>query len=283
MNITKASKDKRILKILFPILGSILVIAIIFIFSALIWIGLSGFKFLDFFIVLQLLLKKMGAYSTLLAAIVATVFFQSYTTSKSEDKDIELKIQNIGHYTLAFPREDDGYNEEFKGDKIVLEICTSDDFKIEECEQMKKNNVTHLFVKFLTSKNTSSNLKNMMAFSEDFFDKNKKQIIANYFSYCEKIKYPSPLYCSAKPTSELKNNIESDRNRYFNLFVKANSNECIKTVWISAITDEGVLLFIKVKLKIQLQMINEKEGYYIQLLQQTSYFKHNNELYTLYR
>jgi hypothetical protein len=141
MNITKESKDRLILKILFPVIGSIVVIAVIFIFSTLIWIGISDFKFLDFFHVLQLLLKKMGAYSTLIAAIVATVFFQSYTESKSEDKDIELKIQNIGHYTLAFQREDDEYNEEFKGDKIVLEICTSNDFEIEDCEGIKEKNI----------------------------------------------------------------------------------------------------------------------------------------------
>lgn len=283
MSITKKSRDKQILKVLLPILGSIFVVAAIFIFSDVIWIGISDYKFSDFFFVLQLILEKMGAYSTLLAAIVATIFFQSYTASKSEDKDIELKIQNIGHYTLAFPREDDEYSEKFTGDKIVLEICTNDDFEIEDFEKVKENKYVYLFIKFLTSKNTSSNLKNMMSFSEDFFDKNKKHILTNYFSYCEKIKYPSPLYCSAKPTSELKNNIEADRNRYFNLFVKADSEEIIKNIWISAITDEGVLLFIKVKLKIQSLMKNEKMGCYIQLLQQTSYFKHNNKLYTLYR
>jgi hypothetical protein len=122
-----------------------------------------------------------------------------------------------------------------------------------------------------------------MTFSQDYFDKNKKSILVNYFSYCEKIKYPSPLYCSAKPTSELKNNIEKDRNRYFNLFVKAGCENFKKTIWISEITDEGVLLFIKVKLKIKLSMKNEKKHYYIQLLQQTSYFKHKNKLHTLFR
>lgn len=277
------TKDNRILKILFPMIISILVIAVIFIFSALIWIEISNFKSSDFFIVLQLLFKKMGSYSVLLTAIVATIFFQSYTASKSEDKDIEFKIQNIGHYTLVFPREDDAYYEEFIEDKIVLEICEENDFEIEKSEQIKNKEYILLYIKFLTSKSTSSNLKNMMAFSENFFKKNKKEIIVNYFSYCEKVKYASPLYCSAKSTNESNNNAQVDINSYSNLFVKIEGKEIIKSIWISAITDEGVLLFIKVKLKIQELVKNKKTGYHYQLLQQTSYFKHNKELYTLYR
>ncbi|MBU3130274.1 hypothetical protein [Clostridium tagluense] len=277
------NKSKRVLGILFPMIISIAVIAAIFIFVAITWIGISDFKTSNFLFVLQLILKKAGTYSVLLSAIVATIFFQSYTASKVEDKDKELKIQNIGHYTLAFQREEDEYNEKFKGGKIVLEICTDEEYKIESSDEINAGKYSLFPIKFLTSKNISSNLKNIMVFNDDYFSKNKKEILTNYYSYCEKIKYPSPLYCSAKPTSELDNNQKADVNRYFNLFVKSDSKKITRTIWISAITDEGVLLFIKVKLRIHSLTKEEKAGYYCELLQQTSYFKHNNELHSLYR
>ena len=58
-----------------------------------------------------------------------------------------------------------------------------------------------------------------MAFSDEYFEKNKKDILSNYYHYCEKITYPSPLYCSTKPTNELENNEALDRNRYFWLII----------------------------------------------------------------
>ncbi len=57
--------------------------------------------------------------------------------------------------------------------------------------------------KFLTSKKESTNLKNIMAFGEKYFEENRKDIIRNYYQYCEKVTYATPLYCSTKPTREL--------------------------------------------------------------------------------
>lgn len=277
------NKSKHVFRIILPMIISVLAIATIFIFTALIWIVISDYKFVDFFVVLQLILKKAGSYSVLVSAIIATVFFQSYTESKAEDKEKDLKIQNIGQYTLAFQREEDEYREEFRGGKIVLEICTDEDYKIEDIRQSEKEKYALFSIKFLTSLNTSSNLKNIMAFNTDYFKKNMRKIVNNYYIYCEKIKYQSPLYCSAKPTSELDNNQKADINRYFNLVVKIYDNSLPRTIWISSITNEGVLLFIKVRFRISLLAKGEEEGYYFELLQQTSYFKHNNELIPLYK
>ena len=78
------------------------------------------------------------------------------------------------------------YEEKFVGDKMVVEIQSEDDFLY---DPMKANKDTfHLLIKFLTSKNRSTNLKNIMAFNEDYFEKNKKDIINNYYKYCEKSK-----------------------------------------------------------------------------------------------
>lgn len=52
-----------------------------------------------------------------------------------------------------------------------------------------------------------------------------------------------------------------------------------KSFWISAVTEEGILLFIKVKLKIK----NCSRGVLVLLLQQSTYHKSQNKLCPLYR
>ncbi|TCT17120.1 hypothetical protein EDC18_101418 [Natranaerovirga pectinivora] len=272
----------KTLKILIPVIISVIAITVLFLMSTFLWIGISNYKLTEFCFVFRLILQNMGGYSTLLAAIIATIFFGSYTATKADDKDMELKIQNIGHYTLAFQRENDEYKEDFKGDKIVLEIYIDSDFDIDSVDKISEELYVPFFIKFLTSKNCATNLKNIMAFSDEYFTKNQQKIVSKYFDYCEKVKYPSPLYCSAKPTSELENNSKADINRYFNLMIKI-CNEEIKNIWVSAITDEGVLLFIKVKLKVDKRLNNQKTSYYCQLIQQTSYFKHNRCITALFR
>ena len=89
-----------------------------------------------------------------------------------------------------------------------------------------------------------------MAFSADYFEKNEESILKDYYGYCERVTYASPLYCSTKPTSELKNNNDEDINRYFWLFLRDTLEAKFKTFWISAVTEEGILLFIKVKVRI---------------------------------
>lgn len=53
----------------------------------------------------------------------------------------------------------------------------------------------------------------------------------------------------------------------------------IKNIWLSAITEEGFLLFIKAKVKLQ-KMDTEVN---ISLLQQTTYYKSKNDIVALYR
>ncbi|HBJ1648377.1 TPA: hypothetical protein LA462_002919 [Clostridium botulinum] len=76
---------------------------------------------------------------------------------------------------------------------------------------------------------------------------------------------------------------KADINRYFNLFVKTYGKNTLRTNWILIITNEGVLLFIKVIFRISSLAKGEDVRYHFELLQQTSYFKYNNELIKLYR
>ncbi len=77
-----------------PILGSLILLLFIFIASTFIWIFISDFILRDFFIVLQLIFKKIGIYSTLLAGIIVSIFYNSFTAVKAKNKEIEEKIRN---------------------------------------------------------------------------------------------------------------------------------------------------------------------------------------------
>lgn len=255
---------------------AVILLMIIFIGGSFLWIAITPYKLGQFFLVLSLCIKNAGSYSVLLVGIVITIFFQIYSKEKEIEKEDKIKIEEVGYYTLAFPRSDDKYEENFQKDKIVMEINDEEDYKF---SAVNKRDKCIFFIKFLTSKEKSTNLKNIMAFGEDYFDKNKKDILKNYYHYCEKITYASPLYCSAKPTSELKSNKEADLNRYFWLITNTGSEAIIKNFWIAAVTEEGILLFVKVKAKIR----KSDRGTQISLLQQTTYYKSNNKLCPLYR
>ncbi len=110
-------------------------------------------------------------------------------------------------------RNEDSYEEAYNGDKIVVEICNEKDYNFNPT--IENHKYYHFLAKFLTSKRDSINLKNIMAFGEKYFEENTKDIIRNYYQYCEKVTYASPLYCSTKPTGELENTAGIDRNRYY--------------------------------------------------------------------
>lgn len=204
-------------------------------------------------------------------------FFQVYSKEKDIERENEIKIGEVGYYTLAFQRKGDDYTEEFCGDKIVVEINDEKDYDFSL--ENRDDGYLWFFIKFLTSKEKSTNLKNIMAFGEDYFDKNKKDILINYYKYCERVTYASPLYCSTKPTNELDNNKKADINRYFWLILNASSDNVTKNFWISAVTEEGILLFIKVKVRLK----KTNMGMHISLLQQTTYYRSNDKLCALYR
>lgn len=255
----------------------VMLLIVIFIGMTFLWIMISSYSIDQFNIVLCLCIKNAGSYSVLLVGIVVTTFFQIYSKEKEKEEEEKIKIGEVGYYTLAFRRPDDKYEEVYNGDKIVVEINNETDYEFQPGKQTEY--YFHFFTKFLTSKQKSTNLKNIMAFSDEYFEKNKKDILSNYYHYCEKITYPSPLYCSTKPTNELENNEALDRNRYFWLIIKLYERKTIKNFWISAVTEDGILLFVKIKARLTcLENMSQ-----IVLLQQTTYFKSQDELCALYR
>lgn len=270
-------------------LVSVLVIGLIFIGTTFLWIGLTPYTFAQFNRVLSLCIKNAGTYSTLLVGIVVTIFWQIYSKEKEIEKDEKAKIKEIGYYTLCFPLKEYGYKEKFVGDKMVIEIRGEEDYVQKQVEEKRKT--LRVPIKFLTSKKESTNLKNIMAFSEEYFNTQKNEIINDYYSYCEKVEYNSPLYCATKPTSENLECSDENRKRYFWLFLnlgnKANKDkkdnedkrEGKKNIWITAVTEEGFLLFIKIKIE-YMDTVQEQK---ISLLQQTTYYKSGGGIVPLYR
>lgn len=262
----------------------IIILFTLFIASTFLWIFITPFKMKEFAYVLSLILKKAGTYSTVLVGIAVTVFYQMYSKEKELERDDRVKIGEVGYYTLAFIRKDDGYEEEYNGDKIVVEICGEEDYEFSP--QKENSGYYHFLAKFLTSKGVSTNLKNIMVFGEKYFKEHQKFIINNYYKYCERVTYASPLYCSTKPTSELQNNNGVDANRYFWLHLKRiENNNDIRNFWISAVTEEGIIMFIKIKVRL-MEAECKKTGerrMRLTLLQQTTYYKSQGKLCTLYR
>ena len=256
-------------------------LSVIFVGATIVWIWVTPYIFVQFSLVLSKILKNAGSYSVLLVGIVVTTSFQIYSKEKELQKEDRIKIGEVGYYTLAFKRQEDVYEEVYNGDKLVVEINDKSDYDFNAEKENSK--YFHFMTKFLTSKSKITNLKNVMAFSENYFEKNKKDILNDYYRFCESITYCSPLYCSTKPTSELINNNESDRNRYFWLLLKCEDNDVIKKFWISAVTEDGVLLFVKVKARIQIIQEHDVVKARISLLQQTTYYESHNELCVLYR
>lgn len=261
------------------VLYVLVVLMIVFMGSAGLWILITPFKIKDFNYVLSQVLKNAGSYSTLLVGIVVTTFYQVYAKEREIEQEDIIKISELGYYTLAFKRNTDDYEEEYSGDKIVVEICNEKDYNFSPTIEGHK--YYHFLAKFLTSKKDSTNLKNIMAFGEKYFEENRKDIIRNYYRYCEKVTYASPLYCSTKPTGELENSNGVDRNRYYWLVLNCAEMEekAIKNFWISAVTEEGIVMFVKVKAQIE----EKGENIALLLLQQTTYYKSQGKLEVLYR
>ena len=231
---------------------------------------------------LSKILQNAGSYSVLLVGIVITTFFQVYSKEKELEKDDRIKIGEVGYYTLCFPLEDEPYHEKFNGDKLVVEINCEKDFDFDAQEDNLE--YFHFMTKFLTSKKNIRNLKNIMVFNDEYFEENKRDILKNYYEYCEKVSYAYPLYCATKPTNVLESKSEYGRNQYFWLLLKCDdTKERIKKFWISAITEEGVVLFVKIKASIQIVQRNGEDKARIRLLQQTNYYVSNNKLCVLYK
>ena len=73
--------------------------------------------------------------------------------------------------------------------------------------------------------------------------------------------------------------IKDNRKRYFRIMLNCSEKSIIKNVWFSAVTEEGLLVFIKAKLKLE-EVDNRLK---VDLLQQTTYYKGKNGIVALYR
>lgn len=109
------------------VLYVLVVLMVVFMGSAGLWILITPFKIKDFNYVLSQVLKNAGSYSTLLVGIVVTTFYQVYAKEREIEQEDIIKISELGYYTLAFKRNTDDYEEEYSGDKIVVEICNEKD------------------------------------------------------------------------------------------------------------------------------------------------------------
>lgn len=87
------------------------------------------------------------------------------------------------------------------------------------------------------------------------------------------------MYCATKPTNENTEDIKDNRKRYFWIILNCSEKSIIKNIWFSAVTEEGLLLFIKAKLKLE-KVDNRLK---VNLLQQTTYYKGKNGIVALYR
>ncbi|MCL2404509.1 MAG: hypothetical protein FWC92_03060 [Defluviitaleaceae bacterium] len=252
------------------------VLAIVFLSAAATWILLTDRFFSEYLIVLSSILRNSGVHSTLLAAVVATVAFQSIKDADTKNKESEDKIKQIGQYTIAFQLEEkQGIPITTCGTIIVIE--NDNDYLLEYDDVINDESLIPFAIQFLTSSDISTNLQCIMAFGHDYFIENQKKIISNYYDYCEKQNLPNPLYCAARQTNPL---LECEkRNRFVEIFIRVPQNICYKSIWISAITDQGVLLFIKVKLRLE---NFENKRYHCRLISQFSHSIENGKVNPLY-
>ena len=261
------------------ILFTLVCLLLVFLLAALIWIIITPYETDDFFYVLSSILKRAGAYSTLLVGIVITIFVQIYTKEKELENEEKIKVSEIGYYTLAFPSPDRSCSRKYSNDRIVVEIKNEEDYKFNPSEESK--NKYHFTASFQTSKTKSANLKNVRVFSDKYFIKNKNKILRKYFAFCEKTEFCSPSYCTAMPTSEeMLTSTVKENNMFWLVLNKSSAEREFVNFWVSAITEEGILLFIKVKASTE---IVEENLLKEQLLQQTTYYKRKNKIIPLYR
>jgi len=250
-------------------------LAVVFMSAAVIWILITDRDLSNYFFVLSRVMRNGGTYSALLAAIVAAVAFQSFKDAEAKHKESEVKIKQIGQYTIAFQLEEK-QDQPVKTCGDIIAIKNEEDYLFEYKKDQFLKKICIFPIQFLTSGKESTNLQCIMAFEDEYFKKNKKEIIRNYYGYCQRLNLQNPRYCAARQTNP---KLECEtRNRYVKLFLHIPENEGYSFIWFSAITDQGFLLFIKVKLKINLF----EKGHYCQLISQFSFSVENGKLKPLY-
>lgn len=250
-------------------------LVIVFLCAAVIWTLITNRNFSNYFFVLSKVMRNGGTYSALLAAIVVAVAFQSFKDAEAKHKESEEKIKQIGQYTIAFQLEEK-QDQPVKTCGDIIAIKSEEDYLFENIEYQSQKEYCVLPIQFLTSGVVSTNLQNIMAFEDQYFNKNKKKIVSNYYNCCERLNLQNPLYCAARPTNP---KLECEtRNRFINLFLHLPKNDGYSFIWFSAITDQGFLLFIKVKLKIS----TFEKRHHCRLISQFSFAVENRKLKPLY-
>lgn len=266
---------KQIRSAAIALLSAGVVLAVIFLISTAVWILITDWVFADYFIVLSKIIKNSGTYATLFATVVAAVAFQSFKDAENKRKESEEKIKQIGQYSIAF-RLEEKQNELFSTCGDIIAINEDKDFNY-EYEGKKPDSSFIVFpIQFLTSGKESANLQCIMAFEEEYFNRNQKKIIKDYYGFCERQNLPNPIYCAARQTDP--SLICEKRNRFINLLIQRPKEEKMKFIWIAAITDQGYLLFIKIKLR----LIKTKQEYHCRLISQFSYAVENGKIKPLY-
>lgn len=267
--------NQKIKSAILTLCSAATVLVVVFMFAATIWILITDRDFSNYFFVLSRVMRSGGTYSTLLAAIVVAVAFQSFKDAEAKHKETEEKIKQIGQYTIAFQleeKQDQPVN--ICGD--IIAINNEDDYLFEHKEDQSSQEIGAYPFQFLTSGEASTNLQCIMAFENEYFNNNKNEIISNYYSYCERVNLHNPLYCAARQPNP---NLECEtRNRFVNLFLHLPKNDGYSFLWVSAITDQGFLLFIKVKLEIR-TFVKRK---HCRLISQFSFAVENGKLKPLY-
>lgn len=112
----------------------------IYVGFSLLWIAITAYTLGQFFEVLSLCIKNAGSYSVLLVEIVITIFCQIYSKEKELEEEQKIKVGEVGYYILAFSCAEDNYTEEFRGDKVVVEINGEEDllFFRKKCKGLYK-------------------------------------------------------------------------------------------------------------------------------------------------
>ncbi|MHB8130079.1 MAG: hypothetical protein ACYDEX_13885 [Mobilitalea sp.] len=267
--------NKKIISAIIALYSAATALVVVFMSAAVIWILITNRDFSNYFFVLSRVMRNGGTYSALLVAIVVAVAFQSFKDAEAKHKESEEKIKQIGQYTIAFQLEEK-QDQPVKTCGDIIAIKNEEDYLFENREDQSQKEFCVFPIQFLTSGVVSTNLQCIMAFEDEYLNKNKKEIISNYYSCCERLNLQNPLYCAARQTNP---NLECEtRNRFVNLFLHLPKNDGYSFIWFSAITDQGFLLFIKVKLKTS----TFEKRHHCRLISQFSFAVENGKLKPLY-
>lgn len=257
---------KKILQVLGPLILSILIMVGIVLFLVGVQYACkdptAGWK--DCF--LQVM-NHFDNYSSIFIILVATVFFQSYTSLKREQKEREEKVKSIGSYVISLCA-----NQSVQDDNDIQPyiLVTGN----QEKTQHEVQYVGSIRIQLQHFQKRISFVRNIMAFEDEYFESNKKQIIRNYYFYCNEVRNSTPLYCILQ--SYLRTEDEAENTGFTLRFINL-CKDGEKCFWLSGINEEGNLFFLRIRLKYE-----SRDGKsMVEVCQQNNYYVQNGELYCL--